>query len=128
MSFGVINEATRVAWQAIASDVSRQRPYPGRRALVFRGRKLLGEMVTIIGHERDRYDVTAFRYGGEASQHMTAMRGRRGYVCRVRTNCGVLAWIKAEYLACDYLYKHWSIALADAVGISHGWSPRRAGG
>lgn len=112
-----INEQTRAAWLQIANDVSRQRPYAGRTATVIRGRKLHGEHVTVIRHQRDAYDRDAFRYGGEASQHMTEMRGRRGYVCLVRSDAGVERWIKAEYLACDFAYTHWTIALSDVVMI-----------
>jgi hypothetical protein len=112
--FGVINSETKSAWQGIADTVSRQRPSVGRRALVVGGRKLKGEPVTILRHQLDKY-VDVFRYGNEASHHVRAMSGRRGFMCLVRTDAGVEKWVKANYLACDYDYAHWSVALFDAL-------------
>lgn len=111
----VINSDTQSAWQQIARDVSRQRPYVGRTATVVRGRKMLGRRVTVVRHQLDQYDRDAFRYGGEASKHMTEMRGRHGFVCLVRDETGTERWVKAEYLACDHEYNHWTAALADAL-------------
>ncbi len=112
----VINSNTIAAWQMIANNVSRQRPYPGRTATVFRGRKLLGEKVSVVRHQKDAYS-DAFRYGGAGNLMMREMAGRSGFVCLVRNAQGAERWIKASYLACDYTYDHWSVALADAMSI-----------
>jgi hypothetical protein len=117
-----INEATRAGWQRIADDVSRQRPAPGRRAHVFRGRNLIGRKVTILRHERDRFS-DAFRYGGEANLHLREMMGRSGFVCLVRSDDGLEKWVKAQNLVCEHAYAHWAIAFGDAVSISIGWAP-----
>lgn len=115
--FGVINEDTRRGWQIIADMLSRQHPCPGRTAIVVRGRKMRGARVEILRHQIDRYE-NVFRYGNEAAHHMRAMSGRSGYVCLVRIlESAEQAWIKAKYLACDYAYTHWAVALGDAVQI-----------
>ena len=48
---------------------------------------------------------------------MCEMMGRRGFVCLVRSEAGVERWIKAEYLACNFAYPCWTVALGDAIGI-----------
>lgn len=113
----VINDDNKAGWQQIANDVSRQRPYVGRTATVIHGRKLQGEHVTVLKHQHDQYDRNAFRYGGDASLQLREMMGRSGFVCLVRSDAGVERWIKARYLACDFQYTHWTIALSDALLI-----------
>lgn len=112
--FGVINEETRGAWQSIADNLSRQRPYAGRKVEVVAGRKRKGQRGVVICHMADRY-VDAFRYGNEAGHAYTEMAGRYGFVCRVLFEDGREDWIKADRLACDHPYTHWSVALSDAI-------------
>lgn len=120
-----LNEDTRAGWQILADIVSRQRPNSGRRAHVFRGRNLVGRWVAILRHERDRFS-DAFRYGGDANLHLREMSGRDGFVCLVRDESGRSAWVKAQNLACEHAYAHWTIALGDAITISIGWAPPEA--
>lgn len=115
-----INADTVSGWRQIAADVSRQRPYAGRLAIVFRGRKLRGETVTVVRHQRSKFG-NAFRYGGEANLHLREMMGRSGFTCLVRSEGGVEGWVSAENLACiDAGYTCWSAALSDAVGLEPG--------
>lgn len=110
----MITTENAAGWQKIANDVSRQRPYPGRYATVVRGKKLRGERVFIVTHMRDQYS-TAFRYGGAGNLQMREMKGRAGFVCKVRATDGSVAWVKAPYLACEFTYGHWTEALSDAI-------------
>lgn len=95
----VLNERTREAWQAIANDLSKQRPYAGRRVRIVGGRKHKGKEGTVTRHQLDHYE-DAFRYGGEASQHMAQMAGRDGYVVMVRPDAGKPFWVKARFVLC----------------------------
>jgi hypothetical protein len=96
-----INADTVDFWKAVAADVSLDRPYPGRRVYVDRGRKHKGKRGTVMRHERSRY-TDAFRYGGDASQHMTEMRGRYGFRCLVRDDLtGETFWIDAPHLVIE---------------------------
>lgn len=96
-----INESTRDAWQHMADEASKQRPYVGRRVKVVQGRKRLGETGTVIRHERDRFQPDVWRYGTDASMHLRDMQGRRGFVCVVRFDGGGKDWIKSQYLECE---------------------------
>lgn len=67
------------------------------------GRKHLGKEGTVISHMESKYERDAFRYGGEASQHMRQMEGRYGYVVLVEpTNGGEGGrfWVKANNVEC----------------------------
>lgn len=96
----VINEETRAAWQRIADECGKQRPYRGRKVRVDGGRKHKGKIGTVVRHQLDQfYDV--FRYGGEASHHMAQMAGREGYVVMVQPDDGCQRfWVKAHYVTC----------------------------
>lgn len=94
-----INSENREAWQALANEVSKDRPYVGRRVTVTGGRKHKGKSGEVVRHERDRY-VDAFRYGNEAQHHMTQMRGRYGYVVLIDTGTERF-WTKADNVTCQ---------------------------
>jgi hypothetical protein len=93
-----INTETRDAWQAIANDLSKQRPYPGREVRVEAGRKHRGKTGRVLRHQCDKFG-SAFRYGGDANLHMREMAGRYGFVVLVATETEQF-WVKAEYVRC----------------------------
>ena len=97
-----INQDTQKAWQDIANELSKQRPYPGRKVRITEGRKHKGKCGKVLRHQLDKF-VDAFRYGGEANHHMTEMAGRFGYVCLVENTQDPLDrfWIKADYCLCE---------------------------
>lgn len=113
-----INSDNAKGWQKIADNVSRQRPSPGKYALVLKGKKLQNQKVVVVRHQIDQYE-NAFRYGNEASHHLREMMGRTGFVCLVRNEQGEEKWVKARYLMVLYPYKHWTEALADALCSHH---------
>lgn len=92
-----ITSENRDFWQTMANNASRQRPYVGRQVTIIRG-KHKGKSGKVIRHQTDRY-VDAFRYGGEASNMLTSMEGRRGYVCLIDTGTEKV-WAKGNYLDC----------------------------
>lgn len=91
-----INEDTREFWQQLADDLSAQRPYPGRRIEIVKGRKHKGKTGIVRRHMPDRY-YDAFRYASEASAHMIQMAGREGYVVLVDPENGPSFWVRADY-------------------------------
>lgn len=53
----------------------------------------------VLRHEVNRFDRSAFRYGGEANLQLREMRGRDGFRCQVRPDDGAESfWINAEHL------------------------------
>jgi hypothetical protein len=97
-----INADTREVWQHIADELSKQRPYPGRMVTITGGRKHKGKRGKVLRHQQDRF-FDAFRYGNEASAHMTEMAGRYGYVCLVENEANPTDkfWVKADYCQCE---------------------------
>ena len=91
-----INEDTRAAWQAIADELSKQRPHAGRRVRVVGGRKHKGKEGLVERHQLSKYG-DAYRYASEAQAHMRDMAGRDGWVCLVRTDAGETFWINAQH-------------------------------
>lgn len=94
-----ITSENRDAWQAIANDCSKQRPYVGRLVKIVEGRKHKGKQGKVVRHMLDKY-FDAFRYGSEASHHLTQMMGRHGYVVLVEQECGNRFWVRADYTLC----------------------------
>jgi hypothetical protein len=115
----VVNTETRDAWQSIADEVSRQRPYVGRKVRVTAGRKRLGRVGTVIRHERDRFDRSTFRYGGDAHMHLAEMRGREGFAVLVQPDDGQSVepfWIKASAVECISDREHSAACFDDDAG------------
>jgi len=93
-----INAENRGAWQALADELSKQRPSPGRAVRVTGGRKHKGERGTVERHQVSRYS-DPFRYASDAQAHMREMSGRFGFACLVRPDGnGAAFWINAEHL------------------------------
>lgn len=96
-----ITSENRDAWQALADEASKQRPYPGRKVRITGGRKHKGKVGTVMRHQRDRFDATAFRYGGEAALMLRDMEGRYGFCCLIQPEDGTAPfWVKADYTEC----------------------------
>lgn len=94
-----ITNENAAGWQRIADSLSEQRPYAGRRVSIVGGRKHKGKVGTVLTHMLDRYS-DAYRYGSDASHQMRDMRGRSGWVCKVRFDDGSTGWVKADYTEC----------------------------
>jgi hypothetical protein len=90
-----MNPDTRTAWQAIANDLSNQRPSVGKRVKVTGGRKHTGKTGTVSRHQPSRF-VNATRYASDAQAHMREMAGRFGYVVMVSPDDGAAFWIDAD--------------------------------
>jgi hypothetical protein len=85
-------------WQAIANDLSKDRPYVGRWVAVERGRKHKGKMGRVLRHQRDKFS-DAYRYGSGASDAFKDMAGTYGWVCMVENAAtGERFWVRADYL------------------------------
>jgi len=91
-----INENTVDFWKDMAKEASKVRPNPGRRVQIVKGRKHKGKEGVVLKNIQDRY-YDAFRYGGEASHHMTAMYRREGFVVLVEQDSGKTFWVRADY-------------------------------
>lgn len=96
-----INADTVDFWKQLAADLSKTRPYAGRRvrSTTTRG-KNKGKTGVVIRHERDKYDISAWRYGGDANLHMRDMAGTYGFACKVRWDDGSVGWISAMKVEC----------------------------
>lgn len=92
-----INTETWAAWQHIAAEASKTRPSVGCRIRVNDGRKHRGAEGLVVHHMVSRY-YDPFRYASEAQAHMREMRGREGYVVRVRPDEGPEFWVRADYV------------------------------
>ena len=91
-----INAETRDAWQSIADELSKQRPWPGRRVRVTGGRKHAGKEGTVLRHQVSKYN-DVFRYASEAQAHMREMAGRSGFVVLVQPdNDSKPFWVDAD--------------------------------
>jgi adenosine deaminase len=77
-----INAENASAWQAMADQLSEQRPSVGRHVRVTAG-KHQGKVGTVIRHQPSQY-INAFRYASDAQAHLREMAGRFGFVCRVQ--------------------------------------------
>lgn len=94
----VINAENRDAWQKIADEASKNRPFAGRKVRIERG-KHKGKVGSVQRHERDPYQPDAWRYGGEGCLALREMQGRYGFRVLVRPPVGDAFWTKAEYAA-----------------------------
>lgn len=92
----VINSDTQKFWQDMAKEASKVRPDPGKKVRIVKGRKHKGKEGTVMKNIQDKFH-DAFRYGGEASHHMTDMYRREGFVVLVKQDDGSTFWVRADY-------------------------------
>ena len=83
-------------WQDVSAQLEPARPSVGKRvrSTTTRG-KNVGRVGTVIRHEIDRFDGSAYRYGSDASHHMRDMAGTYGWRVQVRCDDGATFWLSA---------------------------------
>jgi hypothetical protein len=91
-----VETMTREAWQGLADDWSRNRPYAGQPVKIEGGRKHNGKSGIVVRHEVSRFG-DAYRYGDSISHQFRDIVGRYGWRCLVRFDDGSTAWLNAEH-------------------------------
>lgn len=92
---GAINADTADAWRDLAAQCSADKPAPGRRVRVVAGKRS-GRTGVVTRHMPSRFEHDVYRYASEAQAHLRDMRGREGFVCRLRFDDGSEAWVPAR--------------------------------
>ena len=94
MSF--LSEVPRETLQSLFNTVALDKPNVGSTVRITKGYKHQGKVGIVKRHQRDSY-VDPFRYGNDASHHMTQVRGRYGYIVLIEQENGSRFWVKASY-------------------------------